>query len=256
MARKPSLSPTKIQTYLECAVKYRWIYVDRLGRYYQRARAPLSFGNTLHQVLHAFHEGGATASAEEVIEHLQKAWIPAGYESAAQENAYLAVGAQIVEAYHAAAVARPAAIETLWLEKTLRTDMGPFWLLGRVDRVDRHPDGSLEIVDYKSGRLTTSPEEVAGDLAISIYQLIVRRLYPGTRVFGTIYCLRSGESASAEMADADAETFAADVLALGQEILGRDYAQIEPVRIPACEDCDFRARCETFWKTLEGAPDP
>ena len=58
--RKPTLSPTRIGTYLECAVKYRYIYQDKIGRFYTKARAGFSFGSTLHNVLQDFHEQGAT----------------------------------------------------------------------------------------------------------------------------------------------------------------------------------------------------
>jgi putative RecB family exonuclease len=249
MSRKPVLSPTKIATYLECAMKYRYIYVDRIGRFYLRAHSYYSFGSTLHQVLQNFHEEGGVQSREQMVEQYEQKWISAGYETPEQEQEYRAAGAEIVQAYHAAATERAAQeVETLYVEKTISADLGPFLLSGRVDRIDRHADGTLEIVDYKSGRWETTPEEVAADLAMNIYQLIMRRLHPGTRVIATIYCLRSGSQASAEMSDAEAETFAADLLALGEEIIHRDYENVEPVPCPACPTCEFLPRCERFWR--------
>src|ERR1041385_6846512 len=84
--RKPTLSPTRIATFLECAVKYRYIYQDKLGRFYLRARAGYSFGSTLHHVLQQFHEQGATHSAEEMTAQMEERWIGAGYETAEQEQ--------------------------------------------------------------------------------------------------------------------------------------------------------------------------
>jgi putative RecB family exonuclease len=247
--RKPILSPTKIATYLECAVKYRYIYIERIGRFYLRAKPHYSFGSTLHRVIQSFHEEGATQTAEEMAARYEQGWIAAGYESPEQEQSFRAEGAEMVQAYHAAAQERlEQQLQTLFVEKTIRTDMGPFVLAGRVDRVDRHPDGTLEIVDYKSGRWDVTPEDVASDLAMNIYQLILRRCYPNTRVIATIYCLRSGQQASAEMSDEEAEGFAEDIRALGEEILNRDYDNIEPVHIPACMWCEFLPRCERFWR--------
>lgn len=249
MPRKPVLSPTKIATYLECAVKYRYIYLDKIGRFYLRARPYYSFGSTLHQVLQSFHAEGAAQTVEQMTQKYEQTWIAAGYETSQQEEEYRAVGAEIVQTYHVAAQERLLQqIETIFTEKTISLDMGPFVLSGRVDRIDRHPDGTLEIIDYKSGRWEVTPEEVAEDLAMSIYQLILRRNHPGTRVLATIYCLRSGAQATAELSEADIETFAADILQLGQQILHRDYEHVEPERIPACEDCDFLPRCEKFWR--------
>ncbi|HEV2471987.1 MAG TPA: PD-(D/E)XK nuclease family protein, partial [Chthonomonadales bacterium] len=200
--RKPVLSPTRINTYLECAVKYRYIYLDKIGRYYLRARSYYSFGSTLHQVLQGFHESGGEQSSDEMAQALHAGWIDAGYQSAEQEAEHLAAGEQIVRAYHAGYAERETQqIETIATEKSIRFDMGPFVLAGRVDRIDRHPDGLLEIIDYKSGRMEVTPEEIAADLAMSCYQLILRRLFPAQQVTATIYCLRNGATATYRMSD-------------------------------------------------------
>src|SRR5205085_6617890 len=110
--------------------------------------------------------------------------IPTGFADADQESRYRSAGIEMIRSYHSAAAesAGRDLPETLFTEKTIKTDMGRFFLSGRVDRIDRHIDGALEVVDYKSGRLEITPEDVEGDLAMSIYQLILRRLYPGTRI--------------------------------------------------------------------------
>lgn len=229
-------------------MKYRYVYIDKIGRFYLRAHAGYSFGSTLHRVLEAFHREGGTYSADEVISHVEEKWVGAGYESEEQEEEYRSAGMEMMQAYHAAAAERgERGVETLFTEKTIKTDMGPFILTGRVDRIDRHPDGTLEVVDYKSGRLETTPEEVADDLAMNIYQLILRRMYSGTRVMATIYCLRSGVHASADLSDADAERFGTDILAIGEEILSRDFESVRPAQIGACEYCDFLPRCRRYW---------
>jgi putative RecB family exonuclease len=252
MPRKPTLSPTRISAYVECAMKYRYIYHDKIGRFYLKSRAGYSFGSTLHQVLQTFHQEGAVQSREELVSSVEQRWISAGYESAEQEEQFRVAGAEIAHAYHAAAAERAEQrVVTLFTEKTISTDMGPFKLTGRVDRIDQHADGALEIIDYKSGRMEVDEEDVADSLAMNIYQLILRRMYPGTRVFSTIYALRSGAQASAEMGHEEAERFAEDILALGEEILSRDYENVEPLAVPACEGCEFLPRCRQFWRAQE-----
>lgn len=250
--KKPVLSPTRILAYLECPVKYRYIYLDRIGRYYMRALPQFSLGTSVHRALQEFHAAGAALSTEELAERLRESWVTAGFATQAEEDEFRQAAHQMVAAYQAVGQARAeAGVETLLLEKVLRTDMSRFVLMGRVDRVDRHVDGSLEIVDYKSGRLTVTPEDVASDLAMSIYQLIVRRLYPDARVFATIYCLRSGVHASAEMGPQEAEKFSSYITDLGEEIAFRDYDGVVPVPIPACAECPFLRRCQAYWRREE-----
>lgn len=247
--RKPSLSPTRIAAYLECALKYRYLYIDKIGRFYLRSRPGYSFGSTLHRVLQEFHAEGGVKSAEEMSAELDMRWVAAGYESKEQEQEFRDAGAEIVQAYHAAASEHASAeVITLFTEKSIKTDMGPFWLTGRVDRIDQHADGTLEVVDYKSGRTEVTTDDVAESLAMNIYQFILRRTYPGTRVFATVYALRSGMHASTEMSDEEAERFGRDILALGEEILSRDYAGLKPERIEACEYCEFISRCQRSWQ--------
>ena len=247
--RKPTLSPTRIRTFLECAVKYRFVYIDKLGKFYLRSRAGFSFGSTLHHVLQEFHEAGATQTPEEMVTRLDTNWIGAGYESAEQEQTHRAAGEQIVQAYHAAHQERAEKqVETWATEKTITCDMGRYKLSGRVDRIDRHADGRLEIIDYKSGRQETSPEEVAGSLAMNCYQLILGHLYPDTPVFATIYCLRSGHQASYALEGETLAAFERDLLVLGHTILDTDYSPLTPVRVSACDDCDFYSRCSRFWR--------
>lgn len=250
--RKPTLSPTRITTYLECAVKYRYIYHDKLSRFYLRSHSYYSFGSSLHHVLQNFHEQGAVQTPEQMVEALGERWIAAGYESAEQEQTHRAAGEQIVQAYHTAHQERVAArTETLFTEKTLSCDMGRFKLSGRVDRIDRHPDGHLEIIDYKSGRREVSAEDVANDLAMSIYQLVLKRLYPEAPVFATIYCLRTGSQASAELSGDPLEEFARELAALGDQILDEDYESLTPVPLSICPECDFLPRCTRFWQEQE-----
>ena len=250
--RKPTLSPTRINTYLECAVKYKYIYQDKIGRFYTKARAGYSFGSTLHNVLQDFHEQGAIHTPEEMVEELQQKWIGAGYASQEQEQAQREAGQQIVQAYHTAHQERiQAHVETIATEKTLSCDMGRFKLSGRVDRIDRHADGRLEIIDYKSGRWDTSAEEVANSLAMCCYQLILKRMHPDAPVCATIYCLRSGNQATAELADDTLEEFARELTDLGHHILDEDYDALRPVPLDICPECDFLPRCARYWQAIE-----
>ncbi len=249
---KPTLSPTRIATYLECAMKYRYVYVDKIGRYYLRAQPDYSLGSTLHNVLRTFHEEGAIHTAEELISRVGEKWVSAGFVTPNQEHDYRLAGEEMVQSYREAHQERAKMqTETILAEKQIKMDMGAFWLAGRIDRVDRYPDGSLEVIDYKSGRWEASSDEVAADLAMNVYQLILKRNHPGARVFATIYCLRSGVQATPEMSDESAEHFSADIQVIGEEIISRDFENVEPLRIETCERCEFVRRCERFWRWQE-----
>jgi RecB family exonuclease len=246
MARKPTLSPSKLSTYLACPVKYKWTYVDERGRWYRRSRKQFSFGTSLHAVLQRFHDSG-DAGVETVAQAtaaLEENWIEAGYSSQDEMMQALDEGKEILERYIETYAAEPVTAKTLFVEKTLRLDLGEFELLGRLDRVDETDDGSLEVVDYKTGRTQVEADDVATDLAMGCYQLLLRAHHGGRHVRARIVAVRTGASATASMTDSEARQFRDDLVALGHDVLHRDYEGLVPVGKPLCLDCDFLALCK------------
>lgn len=244
--RKPSLSPSRISTYLACPVKYRWTYVDPRGRWLIRSKSYYSFGTSLHKVLERFHDANdvGVTTVHQAIAAAEEGWIEAGYNSQAEMMEAMAEGKDILSAYLDDLARNPTTAKTLFVEKALRQDFGDFVLLGRIDRLDEEEDGTLNVVDYKSGRLTVTEAEVAGDLAMQIYQLLVRHEFPGRAVKATIVALRSNQSASASLTDEEASLLTQDIKDLAQEILNRDWENLPPVFKPICPTCDFLPLCQ------------
>lgn len=251
--RKFTVSPTKIRTYRQCPTQYRLEYIEKLGRFYRKPRAGFSFGASLHNVLEEFHsQGGPEAvTVETLTQDLTAKWQSQGYQSMEQELAYKAEAVRILEAYHqrATEVAPVAATTVLYSEKTFSLPLSSELVLsGRVDRVDEHPDGALEIVDYKSGRESVEPEDVAGALAMNIYQVLVKHHHPERRVFATIVALRTGASASHEQTDEERAWLLADCLETAELLKNKDWESVLPVVNDHCPYCDYQPYCERYWK--------
>ena len=251
--KKPEISPTRLRTFLACRMMYRLDYVEKVGRFYHKARAGFTFGSTLHQTLQTFHEAGGSASlsVEQLQETLTANWQSQGYTDAAHEQAHKDDAARILETYHADAALRADVTRTFLTEKTLKWDMGTFILTGRVDRIDEHTaDGALEIVDYKSGRMGVTEDDVKGALAMSVYQLLAQRNWPERRVFATIHALRGGVTASASYTEEEMLALEEDLRGIGLLILETDFEAVQPVPVPGvCDDCDFLAPvCSRVWK--------
>lgn len=245
MARKPTLSPSKITTYLACPVKYKWTYVDARGKWYLRSKSYYSFGSTLHRVLERFHDAGDSGvqTTEEVMAAYDESWIDAGYSSAEEMAEAYGEGRDILERHVQQAAAKPSEAKTLFVERQLRKDLGEFALIGRVDRVDEYPDGTLEVVDYKSGREGVSEEEVASDIAMTSYMLLLKHKFPDRPVRARIIALRTGISAAASLSEEELVRFERDLIVLGREILHEDYSESIPVYKPLCPRCDFLPLC-------------
>lgn len=243
--RKPPLSPTKISTYLACRVMYKYTYIDRIGRFYYTPKAYHSFGASLHRTLEDYHKAGGaeTQSEEQLVERLHGVWTSLGYASTEEEEQRLEAAEEFVKHYHVEH--RVEGAQTLFTEKPLKADMGEFDLTGRLDRLDEHPDGHLEVIDYKSGRLSIEEAEVRDDLAMGIYAYLTSRSLPDRRVTGTIYCLRTGHKATVEFTPENLAEIEEGVRAIASEILQVDEdSEIEPVWLPfVCPQCDYLRLC-------------
>lgn len=253
MARLPTLSPSKITTYLACPVKYRWTYVDARGKWYLRSKSYYSFGTTLHRVLERFHnsnDAGVETTADAIAAY-EESWIDAGFSSPEEMQEAFGEGKEILERHIAEVLVMPKIAKTVYVEQLLGLDMDGFRLIGRVDRVDEHDDGSLEIIDYKSTRQHVTQEEVETDIAMGVYQLLLKRKHPDARVYGTIMALRSGEKASWEMSDEEMAVFERDVQLIGARIMSDSFFEFEPVFKPLCPGCDYLPLCRKHPDFLE-----
>jgi len=253
--RKPELSPTRIRSFLTCPMLYRLEYIDKVGRFYHRAQAGWALGSTLHQTLQAFHEeGGAdNVSRAELIEKMDAGWISSGYGTVENETRHRNAAAVILHGYHSSAAERAETTRTFLTEKMLKYDMGAFVLTGRIDRIDEHlADGALEIVDYKTWD-SVHEDDVKEAMAMSVYQLLVKRLHPDRRVFATIHALAGGVTASASFTDEEMAAFEDDLRGVGLMILETDWEAVFPKPIAdTCPGCDFLKICRSYW-IREGA---
>lgn len=256
--RKLTLSPTKISTYLACRLMFKYTYIDKISRYYYQPRSYHSFGASLHRALESFHKrGGAEAvSTEQLVEKMHESWTSVGYMSIEDEQTHKEAAAQMMQHYYEEHQA--AGVKTLYTEKVLRVDMGDFILMGRVDRIDEHPDGRLEVIDYKSGRMSVSQDDVRNDLAMGIYAYLLRRTHPDRPASASIYCLRSGCVATVEFSEHELSDMEEGVRAIAREIALIDK---ETVIAPewlenVCPTCDYLRLCarRAGWRLSELRP--
>lgn len=239
--RKLVLSPTRIRAWLECPLQYKFTYIDRLSRFYYRANPFDAFGSTMHRTLQMFHEAGgpSTVSAESLLQTLESCWTGAGYDSAEDEQRHLEAAREIVCSYREQCQSSGA--QVVMIEKQIRHHYAEFVLMGRLDRLDEHPDGTLEVIDYKSGLMEVTPEDVHDSLAMLCYSLLVSRRYPDRPVKATIVGLAGGCFATTRFSGDELDAFEDDARQVARQMLGRE--EFFPNYGPHCEGCIYSRKC-------------
>src|SRR3954470_23466005 len=161
------LSASDIDTYRLCPLKYKFARVFRIP---QEPTINQRFGIVMHQVLERFHtEGGG--SLERLRELFEISWRRSGFGESDDELQFRERAVEALERYWR--LNHDSQAEPVWFERSFAFKIGPHLLRGRVDRVDRPPDGSFELIDYKTGKAKTQ-DELREDVQLSVYQMGAR----------------------------------------------------------------------------------
>ena len=265
----PQLSYSGISTYLECPLRWKFLYIDRLP---ETPRGYFSFGRTVHSVLEellrplvlpsarvtsagetqrtlddwdgARGAGGAPARLvpkSAMLERYSSLWVSEGYTSPEEESRYRALGLDLLSRYydrisneHPSPVAVEEHLEAKW-------DGIP--VHGYIDRIDRTPTGGLEVVDYKTSR-ELSNEDAEGSDQLTLYQVLVERNYADPVEKLTLYHLRSLTPLRTSKRSPATLTSLFDRVGTVHDGIRSEAYEPKPGR--HCTRCDFRAMCPEF----------
>ena len=228
------LSASDIETYRTCPLKYKFARVFRIP---QEPTINQRFGIVVHQVLERFHVGGMSTS-DEMLELLESGWRRSGFGDTDQERQLHAKATASFERYLDRW--RREDGEPVWFERAFSFKLGPHLLRGRVDRVDRLPDGSHELIDYKTGRPKTAAQ-LRDDVQLAVYALAAREAWDLDASQQSYHYVLDDEKVPLPPGAVDREWVSETVFSVAEGILGQGF---EPTpSYAACSMCDYRIVC-------------
>jgi DNA helicase II / ATP-dependent DNA helicase PcrA len=228
------LSASDIDTYRLCPLKYKFARVFRIP---QEPTIHQRFGIALHQVLERFHTEGR-GPLSRLMELFEISWRRSGFGSSDDEQQFRERAARALERYWR--LDRESESEPVWFERSFSFKLGPHLLRGRVDRVDRHPDGSYELIDYKTGKAKTE-DELREDVQLSLYQMGARESWRLKTSAQSYFYVLTGERVPVTHSEEELERVRATVAEIAGGILKQHF---EPTPSPEiCSFCDYRIIC-------------
>jgi superfamily I DNA/RNA helicase/RecB family exonuclease len=228
------LSASDIETYRLCPLKYKF---GRVFRIPQESTIHQRFGIALHTVLERFHKS-PDAGREQLFELFESSWRRGGFGDSDDELQFRERGIEALERYWENT--RDELGEPVWFERSFSFQLGPHVIRGRVDRVDRRPDGSYEVIDYKTGRSKTAAE-LQSDVQLSIYQMGARESWGVETSAHSYYYVMTAEKVPVAHSDEELDRVRATIEEIGAGISRQDFQPTPTQEI--CSFCDFRIIC-------------
>jgi len=169
------VSPNKLKIWLECPRKYWHYYIHEPTKYQEPPRPYYSLGEAIHDTLNSFFSlVPQIRSKERLFDQFELHWglvknKEGGFKDIQDEQNFKIRGRRMLENFFEKEDTKTvpyklSPIRTKYFPLTKNTMLG-----GKIDRVDLQADGTLHIIDYKTGK-----EDRDDPHQLSIYDFLVR----------------------------------------------------------------------------------
>jgi DNA helicase-2/ATP-dependent DNA helicase PcrA len=233
-----TLSASAVETYETCPLQFKFEREWKLSR---QLHAAMQYGAAMHRVLRTYYDSvrlGRTKTDDELMQLFREDEGMSGIQDAYQRAIYLEQGAEQLQDFLTASRSANAP-EVLHTEEWFAVQIAGTKVAGRIDRIDRAPDGSVNIVDYKTGK-ARSQEDADESLQLSIYAMAAREKW-GYRVGALVFHnLEGNVPVFSRRTEFQLEQARERVLAVARGIAEGNF---KPKPDFYCNFCAFRGLC-------------
>ncbi len=260
---KPQLLPnhfsfSQLAAYQSCPWQYRLAFILRVPA--PQDKPSLIFGKVIHDVLKDFmvpllserqpvvdlfgqsQDQQDELSREKLFSIYESLWQPDGYANVSERQEYQKRGKQCLDLFlsHLQQEGYP---RVLFIEKEFNFKIAGESIKGKIDRVDILPDGSLEVVDYKTGNPKTREDlQWADKKQLILYQLFLEEALEKPIKQLSYYYLENGSKVSFVAKPTEKDKLRQEIIAQIQAIKTLDFLPTPSEH--TCGFCDFRSICE------------
>jgi len=255
---------TQLKAFETCPLQYKFAHILRIPL---AGKPSFSFGKTMHSTMQKFYErmielnnwkqtdlfaareSDASVQAveikvpplEEMLKFYEESWIDKWYSNKKQKQEYREKGIKIIKEFYTKHEGSWRIPQFLELGFTLKVEGNP--LRGAIDRVDQTPDGSVEIIDYKTGTPKEETKLAAEDKEqLILYQIAATESLNLKPRLLSFYYLENNSTISFLGSEEEINKL--------KDKITRIIEQIKASNFPAkpsphtCKFCDFKNICD------------
>ncbi|PIS15010.1 hypothetical protein COT63_02255 [Candidatus Shapirobacteria bacterium CG09_land_8_20_14_0_10_38_17] len=235
---------SQIATFEHCPAQYRYAYIQRIP---VSPTGVQNFGTAIHQTLFVFYKQAMVKKVglETLLSLYEQNWLPFGFSSKAYEKRLKEEGREMLRNFYRDEFSLQNL--PLFLEKRFTFFLTPKIKVGGIfDRVDKRGK-ILEIIDYKTGKMTTD-KEVENSSQMAVYALAaIDSGILGAKpenLISTFYFLANGQKKSIRKS---LERIKEDRKELIEKIKAIKKSNFSPRPSFWCDFCPYRIICDA-WK--------
>lgn len=239
------LSFSKIRTYIECPLKYYFLYELKLK---EKPKPYKSFGKSLHLTLSKFHTLPKYPSFEKLKEIYENYWIKDGFKDSEEERREFLRGLELLKKYYYKNIFNYEI--AFKVEKEVKFNLNEFEIHGFVDRIDKIND-DYELIEYKTGKYNLDFNSLglvdeSEILQMSIYYFAFENEFRKPPKFLSIYYLSLDFDCKKRvfLKEENLKKSLDLILNIGTKIKNKEFYKKEN---NFCKFCDFREECSE-WK--------
>jgi len=239
------ISYSQYESFKRCPLQYRYRHIVKIP---VAPSAALSFGDTIHRTLKEFYEHitfHKKPTRDMLLDCYMRQWKSVGFKDKEYEETMKQHGILLLEEYFQKGFDPKTVVLTL--EQPFKIRIHPHLHIGgKIDRVDRREDGTLEIIDYKTGSApkNRNPED---DIQLSVYALAAAD--PGLygekpeHITVSFYFLEGQEKISAKRTLKQLKEVRKEIQQTADNISSSSFS---PTPGKHCDFCEFRLICEAW----------
>jgi DNA helicase-2/ATP-dependent DNA helicase PcrA len=168
-----AFSASSIGCYDDCPLRFKLEYLLEIPT---PPKTYFGLGTAVHATVELLSKDrlkGIDRSREDAIAILKASWDASAYTSKKQEDEYWAKALGLLDNYFAwESTNRNSVVE---VERRFSFPFGNHPMRGKIDRLERRPDGGLVVVDFKTGSLSSAPSRntVKDEIQLNLYALAI-----------------------------------------------------------------------------------
>ena len=235
------LSPSKIQTYENCPLQFKFQYVLRVPT---PSKTYFGMGTAIHSVaenLTKMQKDGKESTEELAFGILEKQWDTSSYRNQRTKESQDKVKSKdMVKTYMEWEKNNPNT--PVDVEAKFRIEINDVTISGMIDRVEQTPEGEYEVVDFKTGYAYKNKNTIKEDVQMNIYALGTEKLYGKLPKKTSLFYIKDNKFVPHFI---EKETLDAFTKALGEKVDNIFDEKFDAApEFRKCSRCDYASICD------------